>query len=172
MSLLLCLLLGCSPDGGQPETGRPPAGTLLAPDAWQPATPAEDPWAAMTPAGAECPSWGWGPEGAYFEVETDVCPWGTWAQPVAGNVTAGDRLEFTFYHLDLWAPEPAEAVVTLHLDRRLVWELRRAVPSGAAVESVVFEAAEDVSEGSSAAFHVHNHGANSYRIGPVARVPD
>ena len=172
MSLLVSLLLCCSPAGGLPDTGPSPAGALLTPDHWRPATPAEDPWADMTPAGAECPSWAWGPEGAYFEVETDVCPWGTWTQPIAGDVTAGDRLEFTFYHLDLWAPEPAEAVVTLHLDHRLVWELRRAVPSSAAVESVVLEAAGDMPEGSVAAFHVHNHGANSYRIGRVARSQD
>jgi hypothetical protein len=166
MSLLLWVL-GCTPgaDSGAVDTAL--SAQLLSPDAWGLAAAADDPWAAEAPTEAACPSTAFGPEGAFFEVETDPCPWGTWTQALAVGGEQGDRLVFTFFHLDLWAPEPAEAVVTLHLGGEQAWELRRPVPSEAGVYEVEVLAPRGWQAGAAAAFHVHNHGSNSYRLGEV-----
>lgn len=165
--ILLRFALGCSPgaDSGVPAVGT--VADLLLPDAWSLADPGDDPWADEAPDGAACPSTAFGPEGDFFEVETDPCPWATWTQALAADVAVGDRLVFTFFHLDLWSPEPAEAVVSLHVAGEPVWELRRAVPSEADVYEVDVPAVAAWGRGLPAAFHVHNHGANSYRLGRV-----
>ena len=169
MSLLLWLV-GCAPvaDSGSPAAA--PEGALLTAEGWSLADPADDPWAAGAPPDPRCPSTAYGPEGAYFEVETDSCSWGTWTQPLGAAVAAGDDLGFTFFHLELWAPEPAEAVVALHIRGARVWELVQPVPAAAAVFEVDVASPVSAPAGAVAAFHVHNHGSNSYRMGSVERV--
>jgi hypothetical protein len=163
---LLLLALGCAGAGGGADSAAVD-GPLLVAEGWSLAAPADDPWAAEAPADAVCPSTAFGPEGAFFEVETDACGWGTWSQPLGRDVVKGEALAFNFFHLKLWAPEPAEAVVTLHIDGAPVWELRRPVPSEAAVEEVEVAAPAAWAAGATAAFHVHNHGSNSYRLGTI-----
>lgn len=161
----LGLALGC---GEANEADPENAEVVLAPDGWT-YDESVGPWSRLETE-EDCSEQGFGPESAYFEVETDRCPWGSWAQELDAELRAGDVIEFDFHHLDLRAPVPATAVVELGVGEQVLWTLRRDIPSPAAFEQVEIEI-DRAFEGGLAWFHVHNHGDNSYRLGTVRLTP-
>ncbi len=90
---------------------------------------AEDPWAAERPEGVECLPVGYDVEGDFFEVETDFCPWGVFAQDVQAPVAAGEVIRFVFWHSELWARDPAEGRGEIQVGGETVWAVRRAIHS-------------------------------------------
>ena len=141
---------------------------VLFTDAWVLAEPGETPWLADG-VGEPCLKSAFGDEGAFFEVETDACPWGTWSQTLARPVRGG-RLQFEFHHLDLRAPTPATAYVELGIGSATLWTFEAAIPGeGARFDIDVPVPDQDL--GDVAWLHVHNHGDNSYRLGAVTHVP-
>lgn len=147
------------------EGAADPVVLVLSPDRW---TLERDHQAWPRPEGvAECDDLGFGPEQAYFEVGTDLCPWGTWTQETEVSLDVGDALIFDFHHLDLWAADPAEAVVEFGIGDTTVWSMRKPIPAEAAFESVEITVQEPPADDGRAWLHVHNHGDNSYRLGVV-----
>ena len=96
---------------------------------------------------ASCEAPGYGPEGNWFEVQTDICPYGTFSQPILHSVKAGQRIEVTLWHEALWAEEPAEGYVGLQLGGTLWWELTVPIPHPAAIYREEFSAPAAITEG-------------------------
>lgn len=138
---------------------------LLSHEAWTATDPATT--AFPPPAGERCPEAGYAAESGFFEVETDVCAWGTFTQTLPRALAAGDTLQVVVWHLDLWAPEPTTARLVLALGEDIAWEGVFDVPSDEFVEEVSVELAAAVPDQSTATFLVANHGLNSYRLGDV-----
>lgn len=164
--------------GGQPSTGAGTGDTTGAAKAvplvdlalWTPVLAADDPWAAERPAAAVCEA-GYGLEDGVFEVDTEICTFGTFVQPTLANVSAGDELELILLHDALYSEdESAEAHVAIALGGAAVWETTIPIPNVQDLVRPTFAAPADAPAGTAVHFHVHNHGYNNYRmVGLTAR---
>lgn len=113
---------------------------------------------------ATCAEHGYGAEDGVFEVETDICQYGSFAVMLPVELLPGDRITTTLWHLALWAPMRAEGHVALMAGSTMLWERHFAIPAEEAVHPIDVEVTEPVPVGSPLIFHLHNHGANSWRL--------
>lgn len=152
-------------DAGVPDAATAWRGTALlaATDAWQPVSAEADPFADR-PEAVTCPPHGARDEDGLFEVETDICRYGTFAQPLPVDLRAGDVIVATVWHLQLWAAERTQGHVALQLGDALLWERYVPIPGHEAVYPLELPLAADAPAGTPLYFHVHNHGANSWRV--------
>jgi hypothetical protein len=142
--------------------------TLLVDDGWGPAT--ADPVPEHAPTDADC-AFGWWVEEGLLEVDTGLCGYLTVGQPIGHPLNAGDVLTATLVHDALVAPEPAEAHVAVGLDGRLLWEATVAIPSSATVRGLELVVDERTPAGAELTLHLHNHGANNWRMTLPALAP-
>ena len=168
-SFLALLAVSCSPvrtpagPGDSGDSGLGATQSVLEPEGWAPATGA-------TPFGAPpeaCPATAYGVEYGFFEVETDLCAFAVFTQPLPAAVAAGTPVEFVSWHLDLWALEATTATVVLQIGEERIYEDSFAVPGPEDVASISATVAGDHPAGTPAWWHVSNHGYNSYRLGDV-----
>lgn len=163
--MLGLLMLACTSGADSAQEGTPDWVPLLDASAWVEVTDASaDPFEDR-PGEVDCSALGYGVEGTYFEVETDDCAYGTFAQTLSRDVPAGTPLETVYWHLDLWAAEAAQGHLALRTDAVLLHEAYIDIPNSADVYTVNLEAPVDLSEGDTIYFHVHNHGYNSWSLG-------
>lgn len=101
---------------------------------------------------------------ASYGIDSDRCMYVTIAQPAATHVDEGDLLHVRMWHFELEAAAPATATVALALDGTTVWERFLEIPGPSGLDVPYFDAPTDVPEGATVAFHVRNHGRNSYSL--------
>jgi hypothetical protein len=141
-------------------------------------TGADDPFAGQGGDDVDCPASSalvadFGGEDAY-DVSTDGCPRITVAAPalVAGEV--GDRLKIRAWHDALFAfgAQGATAVMALAIGGHEVWRVEIPIPQevgGAELTDLALPVAWQ--PGDPVAWHVHNHGKNSYHLLELAVRP-
>lgn len=155
--MALLLLVGC----GESEDGRQ-AFSALMPAELRPAE--SDPLNSHRPESVDCPAAAWGEEFGSFEVQTGVCNYGAFVQPLPQPIQAGDLVEITVWHDFLDAAEPATGHVAVWLGDQVIWEEEVAIPAQSSTLSasvaIDFEPAADAKLG----LHLHNHGFNSWRF--------
>ncbi|MEZ4436231.1 MAG: hypothetical protein R3F65_27860 [bacterium] len=176
MLLLLSVLVGCDEASApvavadaEVDAGWTGVVTVADVERWAPVGAGADPFADR-PDAVSCPAHGYRPEVTLFEVQTDVCRYATFAQAVPVALRAGDVLRTTVWHLNLWAGEPAEAHLALRIGDVALWEVFVAIPSREAAYPIEVALPVDVAAGTPLYFHLHNHGANSYRLLAVEAV--
>lgn len=165
------LALACGgPEGSAPDAGprdvAVPEGELFDPGGWTAVSADADPFGDR-PAEVACHVGGYGPEGLVFEVETDICGYVTATQALAAPIPAGAHLTSVVWHLALTNEAPATGHIALRVGEHLVFEARPQIPGPEAFYTIDWAVPEDLPAGTPAYFHVHNHGYNSYRLGPV-----
>ncbi len=163
-----------------PDSGVGESGTATAPDLGEALLLAHDDWAYLPPeadpfydhpADAEpCPSVAYVAENGFIELETDYCAVATFSQETRADLVAGSRVRFVAWNLDLWAPEPYEALRFLQFGETQVWAVTTPVPGNEDVTEVVLDITEDFPAGTPVWFHLENHGINSWRIGDIERL--
>jgi hypothetical protein len=160
---LIALLGACA--------GPAPAGPVALIDAasWVP-SPAPDPFVDHRPADASCDG-GTSVEGATLEIDTGACTWLWVEQPLLDEVAAGDRLEFVFWHGWLDAPEPAEAHLALAFEGEPAWDVTVPVPGEPDAYTIELDAPSAVPAGAPVGLHLHNHGANTWNVLRLDRLP-
>ncbi|MEO1234887.1 MAG: hypothetical protein AAFZ18_38945, partial [Myxococcota bacterium] len=131
----------------------------------------EDPLAEHRPAEVDCPPAAWGPEGGGFEVQTGVCNYGAFDQPLPRSLEPGEALAITVWHDFLDAAEPATGHVAIWLDDRVVWEVEVSIPAVSASLETVIPIDDRVGVDGRLGFHVRNHGFNSWRLLTVDLLP-
>lgn len=160
---LLVGLAACGPHAAGESAGAA-AVTLLDPLSLTPVPAADDPLAAHRPSDVDCPEAAWGEEGGGFEVQTGVCAYAAFAQPLAEVPAMGDVVDISVWHDTLDAVEPATGHVAVLLDDHLLWEAWVDIPSpSAALDATVtldFAPSPDARLG----LHLHNHGYNTWRF--------
>jgi hypothetical protein len=163
-ALLLLGLGACAPAAAPDDSAGSGAVALLNPAELAPVAAADDPLADHRPAEVDCPAGAWGAEGGGFEVQTGVCAYAAFDQPLAVVPAAGDVIEISVWYDTLDAAEPAEGHVAVLLDDRLLWEETVQIPGpSAALDARIkldFAPAADARLG----LHLHNHGYNSWRF--------
>lgn len=110
---------------------------------------------------------GWYREDDGIEVDTARCNYFAAWEGAVTSAREGELLELTLSHFDLTAPEPAEAHVALRVDGELLYEEFLAIPGPGAVYEVSLPLHRDVPRGAPLEIHLHNHGQNSWNVGPV-----
>jgi hypothetical protein len=139
---------------------------LALPEDWSLVDAAEDP-VPDRPDGTACPERALVVEAGYLELDTAACGWITAMAPARHGTTLGDPLQVFAFHTALVAEETAEAVFSLYAEDTLLWEQRMTIPaSGGFFEDEVI-LPRDLDAGTPLYVHVHNHGANSYRLAHV-----
>ena len=133
---------------------------------WRPDAPDAGPW--TPPAEAEgCTEEGWRTEADFFEIQSDLCVWGVFSQPLLGDVAAGDRLRFVLWTEDLWAPVPYVATFAFAFGDDIVWEQQFDVPGERRIIELEAWAPAAQPAGALATLHLDNHGINSWRINDI-----
>lgn len=162
LSVIRC---GGAPSDG-PSTVETAPAALLDNSAWREVDAAEDPFDDR-PASVLCGAGGFGAEADTFEVETERCHYLTAVQPTLAAVEVGDVVSIPVWHLDLWAEAPAEGHVALMIGDDVVVDLAVPIPAEAAAYTIEHTVTKAAPAGTPVYFHVHNHGYNSWRLGPV-----
>ena len=168
ISLILSLCCSGCVAGTEP-------GTLVDHTLWTSVPLDEDPFQEYAPEEVLCPVGGFEAEGEgadqILEVDTGICNFVTLEQPLPRSLRAGDRLEWSMWHLTLVFSEPAQAYVAMTIGEHLLWEKTIPIPSPAAAYSKELEVPADIEAGEPIRIHVHNHGNNSWRFHRLA-VPE
>jgi hypothetical protein len=143
---------------------------------WQPLDTASDPYAARLVDGAGCDYTSFLVEGAdppVLEVLTLICDFLTLSQPSLVDLAEGDALRIVVSHGPLAAPDssPAEGFVAVRVGDTEIWTTTVPLPS---TQSQSFQAEwiadRDYPAATPIAFHVDNHGTNSWRLLEITRL--
>ena len=164
----ILLLAGCT---GQPsDTAAVEPAALATADGWLLLDPGEDPIPDRSPAAGPCERLGYGAEGTAFEVQTGDCPHGVFSQPAGHAAPAGSTVTASAWHMDLFAEQDAHGHLALQLgtDRA---EIRPAIPGPPGAYTLRVTLNMPLEAGDPIVLHVHNHGSNSWYLGPVAVLP-
>lgn len=156
-------VLGCS--GGASQ--EPALVALVDAESWAPLAEADDPYQDWE-EGYSCSALGYGVEDSYFEVDTGLCEYATFSQPLLHDVAEGDDIELVFWYLDLWSEdELAEAHILIAIGESSLVDERIPIPSDADVRPVTLPAPRAMEAGEPVYFHLHNHGYNSWSLGSI-----
>ncbi|MEM7152596.1 MAG: hypothetical protein AAF799_07130 [Myxococcota bacterium] len=120
------------------------------------------------PAEVECEpgeAWRLTSDGA-LDIDTGTCNYLALQQPALSDVPAGSVVSFTLAHLQLFDPESeaSRAHVALMAGSALHWERTVDIPAPARIyrERIVLE--RDITADEPVFFHLHNHGANEWKL--------
>ena len=151
----LVLLVGCV---------APEPVPLLNPDALSMVDAEHDPLRAHRPTAIDCPPSAWGPEAGGFEIQTGVCDYAAFDQPLSTPIAARDALNIIVWHDTIDLPEPATAHVAVWLGRTVVWEAEFAIPAPSRSFEVTVPIEDAPAPEARLGVHLHNHGFNSWRF--------
>lgn len=158
---------GCGGSGAELEAetdGRLEPISLLDPWFLVPIEAGADPLAHHRPSEVDCPPSAWGTEGGSFEVETGVCNYAAFGQPLPTELGFGDELHIVIWHDLLDAPEPAVAHAAVWVGTSVLWETEVPIPAPSSALEAVVPVRAPVPAGALLGLHLHNHGFNSWRF--------
>jgi hypothetical protein len=135
---------------------------LVWPEAWV-ADPLADAMPTHAPDPVDC-TLGFANELGIFEVDTGLCNYGVFSQPLADRIIAGERVDFVFTHDDLVAPEPALGHIAVAIENRVIWEIDVEIPKPYDIVQGEWIADTSIDAGTKVVLHLHNHGYNSWRV--------
>ncbi len=104
-----------------------------------------------------------------LELETDDCLLFWTGIPLLGATRAGEALTLVTTHGALAARAPAEAHIRVDLDGETLVDRRLPIPSPDAVDIETVTPSRDHGTGARLTVHLHNHGANSWRVVSLTR---
>lgn len=139
---------------------------------WQLVPADEDPFGDLRVAPADCNPLGITVEAGVLEIQTDVCSFATVKQTALARSRNGHRLDILAYHSALFSEPEATGYIAVQIGETLVWEQTVAIPGDADVYANTFDMYPEIDEETSIFFHVHNHGANSWKLAHVRLVPE
>jgi hypothetical protein len=162
------LLLGCAESPAHPDTDLPWIPLVLA-EAWQAAPAGTDPMGEHLDADAIlCGEQDWHAELEGLEISTTRCNYAAVQQPLRADLEQGDTLRVRVWWQTLVTPEPVDGHLALFVGDQLVWEERVAIPGPADVREVELASPVAAPAGTRVAFHLHNHGSNTWNLNELA----
>ena len=143
---------------------EPRSGDLIDSSAWQTVEISQDPFASWRSESSSCDERGIKFEDSVLEIDTGICSFYTGQQPLAASIREGDTLSWLIYHSALANTEPALGYVALQIGETIVFEKEVPIPFSSQVYGKRITAEFEAASGTPVYFHVHNHGANSWRM--------
>ncbi len=124
-----------------------------------------DLFAEHQPEEMDCPANGFRVEINQLEIQTDICNYAVVEWQTQYDLPTNTTLEALVLHTGLWAPEEGNAHFALSIDGVLFWEEFPPIPSD--TEFFFYEQVwpSAIPTGTTVQLHLHNHGANDWKIG-------
>lgn len=179
LTALVLALAACPADGDSEATATSESSSgddgprfpadLVEPTLWV-VDDGADPMPEHRPDDAEC-AIGFGEEFGVFEIDTQVCNYAVFSQPMLAEVRIGDTVELTITHDDLVADAPAIGHVLVALGDAHTFEAEVEIPHQYGIVSAEWTADVDVPAGAPAVLHLHNHGFNQWRLVAIVTRP-
>jgi hypothetical protein len=165
------LLIGCV--SNKDDTGGPPQ-TLIDLNSWKIGGDNGDPYLEHKPDDFECPPTAFRIESNQLEVEMDICNYAHVVFESNQKVQSGTTIEILILHTGLWAEQAALAhAVISHLDQNennhILFEEEPQIPAQAEFFFHEIEVETTIKKGDSFHLHLHNHGANDWRLGYIQK---
>ena len=169
---ILCAACGGSNLPQFAPNNDPGPGSLIDHRMWVELTADNDPFASHRHEAVVCTERSRQIEGDHYEVETDDCNYVSLSQPSLRPLRQGDRVETVFWHLWLWAPQPAQGQITITIGDWVIADELIDIPGPEASFNPVLTVPKDVPQGTPVIFHLRNHGVNSWRLLSIDRLTD
>ena len=175
-SLSVAVLSGCddidADDTGVGETSSdaPQSASLVVANAWELVEGAEDPFDDLRTGDEFCLPGAARVEDDGVELSTGLCSFQTLRQASRVEVGPGDTVGLTFYHFNLVSPEPAEGYAAIQVGESRIWEYATPIPADANYLDLSLPVEVEASAGTPVYLHVHNHGANTWKLVRLERL--
>ncbi len=162
------------PGDGAGDTAAEAVAVLLPVDAWRPVDAEAGPFADPPTAAVYCSELSWRVEpqaftDPMFEVRSDLCLWGVYAQALGAPLAEGDSLVLTFAWGETWAATPTEAALGLAVGDEQLWSRAVPVPGPAGEEELRLPVAAAHAAGEPVTLLVSNHGTNTWAFSDGVR---
>ena len=156
------------------DTAAREAPALLPVDAWRPVAAEAGPFADPPTAAVYCSELAWRVEpqaftAPMFEVRSDLCLWGVYAQVLDEDLVEGDVLALTFAWGETWAAAPTTAQIGLAVGDELLWSEAVPVPGPAGEDELRLPVRAPHAAGEQATLLVSNHGTNTWAFSEGVR---
>jgi hypothetical protein len=164
-------LVACSGTDTSPavpvDSGAAPRGNLLAIDRFVSPEPTQDPEAVHRESG--CATGTPRVEDGTLELETGDCVFHWTGIPLLDALAAGEAITLVTTHSALAARTPGEAHLRIDLDDETLVDRRIPIPSADAIDIATVTIKEPHGTGARLRVHLHNHGANNWRVVSLTR---
>lgn len=132
---------------------------------WSPLATDDDPFALEFPeAVTACSSSGIDLTEGLLDVDTGVCGFVSAKNSLVADIRAGETVRLTFWHLSLTAAEPAVGQMRLRVADDTLFSVDVDIPSKEELYQLSTVATKDYPVGSQVFVHIHNHGANTWKV--------
>ena len=158
------------------DTGELPI-SLIELESWKIGGENGDPYPEHKPEDFDCPPTAFRIESNQLEVEMDICNYAHVVFESNQKITKGESIELLILHTGLWAEEAALAhAVISHQDKNdnihILFEEEPAIPAQAEFFFHEFTLETTIEKKDTLHIHLHNHGANDWRLGYIQRKTD
>ena len=131
-----------------------------------------DPLISHQPENIDCAPSSFGIESEQLEIETDLCNYVFLEFDLLQDLPKGTPADFLLLHTGLWAPEVATAHAALLINGTIFWEQETEIPSSSQFFFFEGDIPIDAQQGDPVQLHIHNHGANDWRLGYFRRMEE
>lgn len=134
-------------------------------------SPGHDPYPTHREPHHQCDPAGVLAEDDTLEVQTGDCNYVNAVQPMLAAVAEGDWLELLMYHSSLVSPDgPGAAHFSLWVGDNSFWDHAIAIPAAGEVYAIQMQSTWSAPAEAPVTVHLHNHGANSWRVAYFRRL--
>ncbi len=162
-ALGLLALLACSET--PPSAGRTTPEEVIDGTQWVALARAEDPFVTLLPdAVTDCVVAGVDTSDGLLDLDTGACGFISATTPLTGTIHEGEQVKIILWHLALYADPPAQGTFLVHIGDTEVARVVVDIPKLEQVYQPVFTAPKTWPKGTPVRAHVHNHGANTWKL--------
>ncbi len=164
---LIALTVGC---GGLVPTDEkhdaPGPVRLIAHERWSFLTDEPESLAEHAPHEIVCSEEGVSIEENVLDVDTGRCNYLALSQPALHGLKAGSALHVRLFHLSLFDPmhEVSQAHAAVSIGGDILWQRWVDIPAAASLYDERVRLSSDYPAGAPVVFHLHNHGANEWKL--------
>ena len=171
--MALFLFGGCGGSAVPPIEAADPA-ALIAPSAWRPSSDEPSELLGHAPESVDCPVGAWALDGATIDVDTGACNYLSLRQPAGHDLPPGRRLRLSFAHLQLFDPAQLESFghLAISVEGQVIYERLVPIPHPARAYDETLVVENGIRAGQQIRIHLHNHGANEWKIFGLAPLDD
>jgi len=144
---------------------------LIDNEMWEFVRAEDDPFEDFRESDSTCNPLGVMVEAGVLEVQTDVCDFVTVTQAAKVKARKGHLLDILAYHSALFSDPESTGYIAIQIGGSIVWEQSVSIPGDADVYANTMAVFPDINVGTPIYFHVHNHGANSWKLAHIRLIP-
>ncbi len=166
----MIFLLAFSCTSSKSDSSAPPPISIIEIDSWRLGSEIGDPYPDHRPEEIICPPSAIRLELEQLEVQLGICNYAHIIFDVNQDLKAGTAVELLILHTGLWAAEAGRGHAAWSIGSDILWEEEPAIPAQAEFFFSEHTLSRDVSIGEQIHFHLHNHGANDWKVGYFNRI--